>query len=107
MRKKITSLQPSMNINRDGSVIAVEYTCNRIASYKLSVYLFNDGTDRAKRFEEELKWVASIVKGSNFSFYTNSDEVIIFHSDQTYISIATGSAECEFIQHYQQEQITY
>jgi hypothetical protein len=107
MRKKITSLQPSMNINRVGSVVAFEYTCNQIASYKLSVYLFNDGKDRAKQFEEELKWVASIVKGSNFSCFTKSDEVIIYHSDQTSISIATGSAACEFIQHYQQERITY
>ena len=107
MREKIISHQPSMNINRVGSVVAIEYTCNRIVSYKFSVYLFNDGSDKAKRFEEELRWVASIVNGSNFSFYTNCEEVIIYHSDQTSISIATGSAACEFIQHYQNEQITY
>jgi len=107
MRKKIISHQPSININRVGSVVAVEYTCKQIDSYKYSEYLFNDGSDIAKRFEEELKWVASIVKGSNFSFYTNREEVIIYHSDQTSISIATGSAACEFIQHYQQEQIMY
>ena len=102
MRTKIKSLQPSMNINRVGSVVGVEYTCNLIASYKYSVYLFNDGSDRAKRFEEELKWVASMVNGSNFSFHTNNGEVIIFHSDQTFISIATGSAACAFIKHYQE-----
>ena len=107
MREKIISQQPSMNVNRDGSVVAVEYTCNQIASYNLSVYLFNDGTERAKRFEEELNWVASIVNGSNFSCFTNSDEVIIHHSDQTSISIATGSSSCEFIQHYQQEQLSF
>jgi hypothetical protein len=101
MRKKIISQQPSININRVGSVVGVEYTCNRIASYKFSVYLLNDGEDQAKKFEEELKWVASIVNGSNFSFYTNNEEVILYHSDQTSISIATGSAACEFIQHYQ------
>ena len=104
MREKIISHQPSLNVNRVGSVVAVEYTCNRIASYKFSVYLFNDGSDRAKRFEEELKWVASILIGHNFSFYSNTDEVIIYRSDQTSISIATGSAACEFIQHYQIEQ---
>ena len=107
MREKKISQQPSMNVNRDGSVVAIEYTCNQITSYNLSVYLFNDGKDRAKRFEEELKWVASIVKGSNFSCFTNNDEVIIYHSDQTNISIATGSTACEFIQHYQHEQLTY
>jgi len=107
MREKKISQQPSINVNRDGSVVAIEYTCNQIASYNLSVYLFNDGKDRAKRFQEELEWVASIVNGSNFSFYTNNEEVILYHSDQTSISIATGSAACEFIQHYQQEQISY
>jgi len=70
MREKTISQQPSMNVNRDGSVVAVEYTCNQIASYKFSVYLFNDGSDRAKRFEEELKWVANILIGHNFSFYS-------------------------------------
>ena len=107
MREKKISQQPSMNVNRDGSVVAIEYTCNQIASYNLSVYLFNDGKDRAKRFEDELRWVASVLKGSNFNCFTNSDEVIIYHSDQTNISIATGSAACEFIQHYQHEQLTY
>ena|ERR1035437_6580124 len=107
MREKIISQQPSLNVNRVGSVVAVEYTCNRIASYKFSVYLFNDGEDRANRFEEELKWVASMVSGSSFSFFTNNEEVIIYRSDQTSISIATGSAACEFIQHYQQEQLSY
>lgn len=107
MHKKIISHQPSLNDNRVGSVVAVENTCNRKSSYKFSEYLFNDGEDRSKRFEEELKWVASIVNGHNFSFYSNTDEVIIYRSDQTSISIATGSAACEFIQHYQQEQLTY
>ena len=106
MLEKKLSHQPSMNVNRDGSVVAVEYTCNRIASYKLSVYLFNDGKDRAKRFEEELKWVASIVNGSNFSCFTNNEEVILYHSDQTSISIAIGSTSCKFIKHYQ-EQLSY
>ena len=96
--KKISSA-PAMHITRIHDVVVVEYTCEKEDDYKCSEYSFNEVEDRAKRFEQDLKWVANIVNGSNFSFYTNEEEVIIDHSDLTSISIATGFAGCEFMRY--------
>jgi len=99
MNIKKEFLDPVMQVTRVREVVIVEYTCEKEDIYKWSEYTFNNAEDRAKRFEEDLKWVANIVNGSNFSFYSNGEEVMIDSSDLISISIATGYAGCEFIQH--------
>ena len=99
MTEKKISPEPAMLITRIHDVVVVEYTCDQEDNYKCSEYAFIDAEDKAKRFEQDLKWVAHIVNGSNFSFYTNEEEVIIDHSNLTSISIATGFTGCEFMQY--------
>lgn len=99
MSEKKTSPEPAMLITRIRDVVVVEYTCNQEDAYKCSEYAFIDAEDQAKRFEQDLKWVANIVNGSNFSFYANDEEVMIDHSNLTSISIANGFAGCEFMQY--------
>lgn len=99
MTEKKISPEPAMLITRINDVVVVEYTCEQEDDYKCSEYAFNEAEDKAKRFEKDLKWVAKIVNGSNFSFYTNEEEVIIDYSDLASISIATGFAGCEFMQY--------
>lgn len=88
-----------MLITRIADVVSVEYTGEKLEDYKCSEYIFNEAVDRAIQFEEDLKWVAKIVNGSDFSFYTNEEEVIIDHSSLTSISISTGDVACEYIRH--------
>lgn len=99
MIEKKTSLEPALLVTRIADVVIVEYTNEKLEDYKCSEYIFNEALDRAIQFEEDLKWVAKIVNGSDFSFYTNEEEVIIDHSSLTSISISTGDAGCEYIGH--------
>ena len=94
-----TSPEPILQITRVREVVIVEYICEKEETYQWSEYSFNNAEDRAKRFEEDLNWVANIVNGTGFSFYVNSEEVMIDHSDLISIAISTGYAGCEFIQH--------
>ena len=99
MQKSKISSQPTLQITRLQEVVIVEYISEQEDSYKWCEYKFSKAEDRAKRFEEDLKWVATIVNGSNFSFYTTEEEVIIDYSDLIGIAISTGYPGCEFINH--------
>jgi hypothetical protein len=99
MIERKISQKSAMLITRVADVVFIEYTCEKLENYKHCEYIFNEAVDRAIQFEEELKWVANIVNGSDFSFYANEEEVIIDHSSLTSISISTGDAGCEFIGH--------
>jgi len=96
MLKKKVSLEPELQITRIRDIVIIEYSCDQEDAYKCCEYLFNDAEDRAKHFAADLLWVSKIVNGSNFTFYTNDEEVIIDHSNLTSISIATGFAGCEY-----------
>jgi hypothetical protein len=97
MIERKISQEPGLLITRVADVVIIEYTSEKPEDYKYCEYRFNEAEDRAMKFEENLKWVANIVNGSDFSFYTNEEEVIIDHSSLTSISISTGDAGCEYI----------
>jgi hypothetical protein len=99
MINKKVSPEPILQITRAREVVIVEYICDKEDTYQWSEYSFNNAEERAKRFEEDLQWVANIVNGLNFSYYANGEEVMIDCTDLVSISIATGDAGCAFIQH--------
>ena len=96
MQKSKVSLEPTLHITRVHELVVIEFTCEKEDLYKCGEYSFNEAEDKAIRFVAELKWVAKIVKGNDFSFYANEEEVIIDRSDLTSIAIATGFVGCYF-----------
>ncbi|MDP4291821.1 MAG: hypothetical protein Q8908_12125 [Bacteroidota bacterium] len=93
------SPEPLLQITRAGEVVIIEYICEKAETYRWCEYDFSDAEDRAKRFEEDLKIVANMVKGSDFSFYASEEEVMIDYTDLISISVSTDYMGCKFLQH--------
>lgn len=100
MINKKVSAEPILQISRNKEVVVVEYICEKEETYKCSEYIFIDSEEHAKRFEEDLIWISHRVNGTDFSFYANSEEVIIDHSELVSITISTGYIGTDYQEHF-------
>ena len=99
MNKKV-SLEPILQITRNKEVVMVEYICQKEETYRCSEYIFIDSEEHAKRFEKDLIWISNRVSGTDFSFYSNNEEVIIDHSELVSITISTGYIGTDYQEHF-------